>query len=303
MLIDNLLLYEKGFVTELGNPYHNLYLFFDYDDRSADINMEFQHFHRFFEIHILLDKEANHLIEGNMYHLNCFDITLLPPGILHKSEYPEGPAVKRLIIDFNLADFNQLTLASDLKKVLSPFYTEVPIYRFDLEVREKLFSHLNRIFHIIKENSEVKHLQVHAELLQFLSCLYQNREANVYSNETGDSLTSKIYAVTSYIHSHFAEDLSLEELSKQFYISTYYLSHQFKAITGFTITNYVQMTRIRNAQQMLLAGDRKITEIAAACGFNSFSQFNRVFNKVCGVSPSQFKSTGGMTGQTNKKVC
>ncbi len=290
MLIDNLLLYEKEFVQEFGRPHQNLYFYFDYDDRSADINMEFQHFHPFYEIHILLDKDATHIIEGNMYRITSFDLVLLPPGILHKSEYPDGPAVKRLIIDFQLPDFANPLLSAEEKKILSPFYGDVPIFRFDRSTQEILAGHLNRIFHIMKDSSETKQLQIHSEFLQFLSCLYENRSKNMYNNVHADSLSSKIYAITSYIHAHFAEDLSLEFLSREFFISTYYLSHQFKAVTGFTITNYVQMTRIRNAQQMLLSGDKKITEIAAVCGFNSFSQFNRVFNKVCGVSPSTFKA-------------
>ena len=291
MLLDNLILYEKNFVTELGNQNHGSYFLFDYDDRSADINMEFQHFHGFYEIHILLDKEANHLVEGNMFHLKAFDITLLPPGILHKSEYPDGPAVKRLIIDFAMPVTDHFSMHGDFQKVLSVFHDETPVYRFDREIQEQLASYLNNIFRICKSSSDVKNLQLHTELIQFLSCLYHYRTKNIYNNRSEDNLTSKIYAITSYIHVHFAEDLSLEELSKQFYISAYYLSHQFKAITGFTITNYIQMTRIRNAQQMLLSGDKKITEIAESCGFNSFSQFNRVFNKVCGVSPSKFKSS------------
>jgi len=289
MLLDNLVLYEKKHLTELGNPNQDTYFLFDYDDRSADINMEFQHFHGFYEIHILLDKEANHLVEGNMYHLKNFDITLLPPGVLHKSEYPDGPAVKRLIIDFAVPMAEQGPIQKDLVKVLSVFHSETPVFRFDREIQEQLATYLNNIFRIGKSTSDVKILQLYLELIQFLSCLYRYREKNIYNNRNEDSLTSKIYAITSYIHTHFAEDLSLEELSREFFISTYYLSHQFKAVTGFTITNYVQMTRIRNAQQMLLSGDKKITEIAEECGFNSFSQFNRVFNKVCGVSPSKFK--------------
>lgn len=291
MLLDNLILYEKCFVTEIGSPHQDVYFLFDYDDRSADINMEFQHFHRFYEIHILLDKEANHLIEGNMFHLKNFDITLLSPGILHKSEYPDGPAVKRLIIDFCMPIAEHVSVQDDFQKVLSVFRSDTPVYRFEREVQEELAAFLNNIFHTCKSDSDIKSLRLHSALIAFLTCLYQHKGENIYNNLSEDSLTSKIYSITSYIHSHFADDLSLEELSRQFYISPYYLSHQFKLITGFTITNYIQMTRIRNAQQMLLSGDKKITEIAEQCGFNSFSQFNRVFHKVCGVSPSKFKES------------
>ena len=83
--------------------------------------------------------------------------------------------------------------------------------------------------------------------------------------------------------------MSLESLAEQFYISTYYLSHRFRQVTGYTLIHYIQMTRIRSAQYALINTREKITDISAACGFTSFSQFNRVFRKFCGVSPSDFR--------------
>ncbi|MGN0505602.1 MAG: AraC family transcriptional regulator [Lachnospiraceae bacterium] len=290
MLIDNLFSYEKGTIEKFNKPSSELYYFFDYDDRSANVNMDFQHFHRFYEIHLLLGKEAAHIIEGTLYKQKMFDLVLLPPSKLHKSQYPEGPAVKRLVINFRFPDEPQPALAKEQKELFSIFYSPVPIYRFDRNVQEQLAAHLNTIFRLLKGDSHTKLLQLHLEFQQFLLCIYNNREKNTYNQTEDDSLTAKIYSITSYIHAHYSEDLSLEKLAKEFFISTCYLSHQFKAITGFNITTYIQMTRIRNAQQMLLEEDMKITEVATACGFNSFSQFNRVFNKFCGVSPSKMKT-------------
>ena len=292
MLIDNLFLYEKGTIEEFNRPSSKLYYFFDFDDRSASVNMDFQHFHRFYEIHLLLDKDAAHIIEGTLYKQAMFDLVLLPPYKLHKSQYEKGPAVKRLVINFRLPEESHPELAKEQQEILSVFFSPVPIYRFERSVQEQLAAHLNTIFRLLKSNgsASTKLLQLHLEFQQFLVCIYNNRNQNIYNPTAADSLTAKIYAVTSYIHMHYSEDLSLEGLAKEFFISTYYLSHQFKAITGFTITTYMQMTRIRNAQQMLLNGERKITEIATACGFNSFSQFNRVFHKFCGVSPSQMRT-------------
>lgn len=292
MLIDNLFLYEKGTIEEFNRPSSKLYYFFDFDDRSADVNMNFQHFHRFYEIHLLLDKEAAHIIEGTLYKQTLFDLVLLPPFKLHKSQYEKGPAVKRLVINFQLPEESNAELAKEQREILSVFFSPVPIYRFERSVQEQLATHLNAIFLLLKSGSGIpaKLLQLHLEFQQFLLCIYNNRNQNIYNQAAADSLTAKIYSITSYIHTHYPEELSLESLAKEFFISTYYLSHQFKATTGFTITTYIQMTRVRNAQQMLLDGNRKITEIATACGFNSFSQFNRVFHKFCGVSPSQMRT-------------
>ena len=87
------------------------------------------------------------------------------------------------------------------------------------------------------------------------------------------------------------EDISLESLSENFFISSSYLSMEFKQVTGFNLSNYIQLTRIKNAQYRLVSSNDKISIIAQECGFSSFSQFNRVFNKIAGTSPREYRQT------------
>ncbi len=287
----NKFLYEKEYLVEIGNPSDSLYYFFDYDERSYDINMEFQHFHPFYEMHILLDPDANHIIEGNLYDIKLYDIVCLKPYILHKSEYPEGPPRKRLIIQFNIPILIDL-LNEQFNQVMSIFEKPVPIYRFDLKEQEVINNFLNEIFTISKSKNPINTLLIHNKFTEYLCTLYKYSKNNIYEPESTNTTTSKIYAVASYIHNHFSEDLSLDMLAQEFFLSAYYLSHLFKKVTGFTLINYIQMTRTKNAQQLLLYTDIKITEIAEQCGFTSFSQFNRVFNKFCKMSPRNYRQQG-----------
>jgi len=297
MLIDHIFNYEKKYSIHIGLPTDSLYYFFDYDDRSYNLNREFQHFHPFYEIHILLGSSASQIIEGSPYSLKKFDIVCLRPTLLHQLDYPEGPPVKRLVIRFRIPR-QETELRNETEALLDIFHTKIPIYRFDQDHQQALFKFLNDIFQISKDqdikNNEVfdiTSLLIHNKFIEFLSYIFLNKKYNCYIPNTFDISSNKIYMITSYIHGHFSEDLSLVTLAKNFYMSTYYLSHLFKTITGFTLTNYVQMTRIRNAQQMLLFTDYKVIEIAELCGFTSFSQFNRVFNKFCRTSPSKFKAS------------
>ncbi|UQZ34378.1 AraC family transcriptional regulator [Paenibacillus sp. PK3_47] len=288
-MLESDLLYEQGYSVRINAPGDPLFYYFDYDERSHDINMEFQHFHDFYEIHILLDSRATHVIEGNMYALRQYDIVLLRPHLLHKTQYPVGPPHKRLIINFAMPK-NIPGLESAYKEMFLSFKEEVPIYRLTREPRRTVFEPLNAIFTMSHSASPLNPVLIHSLFQQFLCALYQQRSRNSYvQEEIGDSLTQKIYSITGYIHSNYSGELTLDSISRKFYISSYYLSHQFKAITGFTLTDYIQMTRVRNAQQMLIYSKLKITVIAGQCGFNSFSQFNRVFNKLSGMSPSQFR--------------
>lgn len=288
-MLEGDLLYERGYSVRVNTPADPLFYYFDYDQRSHDINMEFQHFHDFYEIHILLDSRATHIIEGNVYALQQYDIVLLRPYRLHKTQYPEGPPHKRLIINFAMPK-NIPGLETAYKEMFLSFGADVPIYRFTGELRRAVFDPLNTIFTLSHSVSPLNPVLIHSLFQQFLCVLSQQRDRNSYvQEEIGNAIMQKIYSITAYVHSHYSSELSLDSISREFYVSPYYLSHQFKSITGTTLTEYIQMTRIRNAQQLLIHTRMKISVIAGQCGFNSFSQFNRVFHKLSGMSPSGFR--------------
>ena len=283
------ILYEQSYSIRVNKETDSLFYYFDYDERSYAINMEFQHFHPFYELFILLDTKASHIIDGKYYPLKMYDMVLLRPALLHKSEYPPGPPRKRIIIDFNIPK-NSGPLSASLEKVFSIFNVQEPVYRFSPNLQKKLFSMLNEIFMLGKNAASIRDIAINTKFTEFLCTLYSESKRNIYKPDTKpDTDEFRMYTITSWIHEHYQQPITLELLSEQFNISPYYLSHLFKKVTGFTVVNYVQMTRIRNVQQLLLYTQRKVTDIAESCGFSSFSQFNRTFNKFCKISPSEYR--------------
>ena len=267
----------------------SIFYYFDYDTRSADINMEFQHFHSFYELCIPLCPNAIHFIEGIPYEVQAFDIVGIPPAKLHKTQYPDGRPCKRLIIQFNMPS-HVPGLSNEYEQLLGIFNQKVPIFRFDSELQRRLYGKINDIYFLSSKADPMRNLIIHQKFIEFLILLFLNKDSNIYKNETILSeLEQKIYTVAGYIHAHYPESLSLDVLAETHDISPSYLSHRFKYITGFSITDYIQMTRVRNVQALLINTDKPITEIPDLCGFNSFSQFNRVFRKYIGASPSLYR--------------
>ena len=294
MLIQNLALYDDEYYIYVNKENDPLFYFFDYDVRTADINMQFQHFHTFYELCIPLCPQLSHLMEGKPYELQTFDILGIPPNLLHMSHYPEGEPCKRLIIRFNLPK-GVTGLSNEYEQLLSIFHQETPIFRFAPELRSRIFRKLNDIFLLAQKTDSMRNLIIHLKFIEFLTLLYLNQDQNEYTDEAQMSATEqKIYAIASYIHAHYAEPISLDFLAQKFFISSCYLSHQFKAITGFTLTEYIQMTKVRNVQSLLINTRISITDAALSCGFTSFSQFNRVFQKHIGMAPSQFRKQNQM---------
>ena len=82
----NGILYEKRHDIIINNMSDGIYYYFDYDERSFQVNMDFQHFHSFYEIHILLAKSASHLVEGIPYTIHAGDI-VLPVSYTHLDVY------------------------------------------------------------------------------------------------------------------------------------------------------------------------------------------------------------------------
>lgn len=289
MIIQNLALYQEKYYIHVNKENDTIFYFFDYDVRSADINMQFQHFHTFYELCILLCPNAVHFVEGIPYEVQAFDIVGISPNRLHKTQYPAGKPCKRLIIQFNMpAQVDGLS--NEYEQLLNIFNRKVPIFRFDSELQKRLYGKLNDIYQLAPKKDPMRNLIIHQKFIEFLILLFLNQNCNIYSIETNlTELEQKIYSVAGYIHAHYPEDLSLDLLAKHFCISASYLSHRFKQVTGFSVTDYIQMTRIRNVQALLINTKIPITEVAEPCGFNCFSQFNRVFRKHIGMSPSKYR--------------
>lgn len=292
------LLYEKGFsiiINDIPDSIESsICYYFDYDERYHSYNMEFPHFHIFYEIMITLCPKAYHYIEGKKYTLLTGDIILLPPSVLHQSEYLKGDPSDRIVIGFMLPQ-SKAHFANGYEYILSALFDKNnPVYRFHSEERISLFNILNDIVLINKNmNKAVIPLLTHTKFCEFLYKLYSLKEQNTYELNPDDGIDSKIYSIANYIHTHYKDNISLESIAGKYFISTYYLSHRFKKVMGYTITRYMHETRIKNTQYLLINSDKKISEIAFETGFSSFSQFNRIFKRICGISPTEYRKRKG----------
>ncbi len=105
----------------------------------------------------------------------------------------------------------------------------------------------------------------------------------------------EIWRARNFIHEHSDEELSLTKVAKVVNISANYLSEKFRCVTGINFVEYVARTRIGKACDQLRNSDLRISEIAFEVGFQSLSQFNRVFKKLVGKSPTAFRAARSKT--------
>ena len=100
----------------------------------------------------------------------------------------------------------------------------------------------------------------------------------------------EIWKARNFIEKHSAEELSLSKVAKVVNVSANHLSEKFKQVTGVNFVEYIARTRFEKACDLLRNSNLRISEIAFAVGFQSLSQFNRVFKKLSEESPTQYRT-------------
>jgi AraC-like DNA-binding protein/ligand-binding sensor protein len=93
-----------------------------------------------------------------------------------------------------------------------------------------------------------------------------------------------------FIQEHQADDLSLGQVAKAVNTSTFYFCKMFKKVTGINFTDYLSRLRIEKSKNLLLNPNLRISEIAFEVGFQSLTHFNRVFKKILGQSPTEYRT-------------
>lgn len=92
-----------------------------------------------------------------------------------------------------------------------------------------------------------------------------------------------------FIAEHYAEEIALTDVARAVNTSPFYFCKLFKAATGLTFTDYLARVRVEIVKQILLNPHKRVSEAAYEAGFQSLSQFNRVFRRIAGESPSVYR--------------
>lgn len=134
---------------------------------------------------------------------------------------------------------------------------------------------------------------------QFLTILYElsrcenarTLASSSYANVTVEDDSRRILKVKNFISKNYMDELRLPELASLAGMSSSAFSRFFKLHTGRNISEYIIDLRLGYAARMLVDTAKSISEIGFDCGFNNLSNFNRIFKKKKGCSPSEFRES------------
>ncbi|MCM3626653.1 AraC family transcriptional regulator [Paenibacillus glycanilyticus] len=264
-------------------------LWIEFDRRIGYHSMDITHYHRSYEFFYLYTGERKFFIRDSVYHIGAGDLILVNSNDVHRTSELSQPNHERVVLHYDLPFFDGLS-QEEKELLLSPFSSDYPIVKLNLQERMQLEAMFESLLREL--NDEPPGYRLHIRNMAIELLLFTARHARKRNSPPSDELTPvqrKVTDIIRHINLHFRDPLHLDELAKHFFISKGHLSRVFKEVTGFGFSQYINITRIKEAEHLLRETDWSITEISERCGFENFSHFGKVFKELSGLSPRAFR--------------
>lgn len=241
------------------------------------------HFHDGYEVLLCLSDGGKFHVQEQEYPLCRGMMFVLPPKTIHRCVV-DIASYERYILHFSPED---LWILSSSQTALQPLFDGCNYYTV---LSDEQFDFLSRMLEQCRtQNTEFgRDLQRNIQFMEIILTI--GRILNQGAPQAPPRPTkefARILPLMEYIHGHYEQDISLDFLSQKFFISKYYLCHQFKALTGFGVGAYLNNYRVRQACA-LLRGGMGVQEAGERVGFKNNAHFIRTFGQIIGVSPGKY---------------
>lgn len=242
---------------------------------APDLEKFNMHTQECYEIYCFLEGNADYFVEGTVYSLKSGDILILKKAEAHSLLIHTLCPYERIVVHFTAEG-----ITADLRKLLCQFLDNRPLGRNN-RYPAALFKNNNWQYYLkrIYSTRDFTQRQIYLSTL-----LYELWEAypKICSSESAEK--NPITDVIGYINDNLTENLSLELLCCEFFMSKAQLNRKFKKATGSTVWEYIMTKRLLLAKEYLQEGESP-TQVCAKSGFNDYCSFYRAYKAKFGSSP------------------
>ena len=280
---------DRSEVGKRGYLNEGFRLFHLKDSRAQKLDY---HYHEFDKLILLLSGKVTYVVEGVTYFLRPWDLLLVQHDMIHRPIIDPAEPYERVVIWLGR---EWLAGRGDPGEALDSCFDIAReqgfhLLRFDAQRRleyMRLIQQLEESLH----SAEFGAARMADTLCQQL-LIGVNRD--ILKSRTAQEETDsyrrdpKMEEILRYIAGHLEEDLSVDALAKRFFLSRYYLMHRFKAVTGYTVHQYVSQKRLLRAGELIRRGV-PVMKAAEQAGFGEYSTFLRAFQNTFHMSPREFR--------------
>lgn len=277
-------------------PYESFFI--DYTNSGKEHRKPLEHFHDTFELAFFVRADIHVFVKDTKYHIRDGDWLLINPYEIHSIFYNPAHDYTRYVLQFNEGFLKDLLAALSLEGRLAALQLkrnkraclDLPqrmrveaMYRSLLQLYERQPGNDGKRYGLHPSDAELKlHL---ALLLLEYDKLCETAAAARRVRPSEDPVREMI----AYLDDHYMEPVQLHDLEHHFGRSKFTICRQFSQTTQFTVVEYLQYRRVIEAQKRLIQTEQPILDIALDCGFQSIQHFYRIFKKICGRTPLQYR--------------
>ena len=234
---------------------------------------------------------ARRIVGDSIELLGKYDLVLVGSGLEHTwDQYDcQSQSIHEITIQFPVDMLgDQFLQKNQLSSLRTMFENAKRGIAFELPAIMELYS---KITHITQAQPGFYRILGLLEILYELS-LQQNYHllaSKSFTNVKNAPESKRVREVEEYIDKHYREEIRLNTLAKIADMTPAAFSRFFRLRTGKTVSDYTIDTRLGHAARLLVDSPTSIADICYLCGFNNISNFNRIFKRKKGCSPSAFR--------------
>lgn len=250
------------------------------------------HYHEFDKLILLLGGRVTYVVEGVTYFLQPWDVLLVQHNLIHKPIIDPAVPYERVVVWLGR---DWVRARSDPGEPLDGCFDLARergfhLLRTDAERRLQYMQFIQHLEEALRSQEFGSRRMADTLCQQLLIAVNRDLLADRTAQEETDSyrVDPKMEEILRYIAAHLEQPLSVEDLARQFYISRYYLMHRFKAVTGYTVHQYITQKRLLRAAEEIRSGT-PVMKAAEQAGFSEYSTFLRAFQNTFHMSPREFR--------------
>ncbi len=255
----------------------------------------FLHTHDFFEIVYVKHGKCYNYIGNDSLILTAGDFCFHSPGTVHAIKAcSDDDIVYNIVIRQSTFEryffglFNESDILSQFFSHVIYHSEEFPYLIFHTSDDSELADIISKAEKIYLKEGRFKKQLLNALLAEFFALLLRNHEKDVNIPTTSKQIDDNLVYILHYMEEHF-DTITLKELSNFFGYSERQMQRIIKKSTGKTFMENIQYHRIRKAENLLQKSDLSIEQIAFSVGYTSTNNFRRIFCKITGKMPSEYK--------------
>ena len=253
-----------------------------------------RHCHEGYELLYVVRGDGRYVIEGEEYILSPQSLLLIPPHSFHYIKVNYAKEYERYVINFQ-----EDILPMEVKDCLNGMFADKEQYgRF--YQGDNVPSCVSQAVAALSECTQMSEEFAKCYIVSFLSAVLLRLSLNEpqLKRLMSPSLGSR---VVRYLNAHLTEDVSLDAVAKNFFVSKFHLCRAFKEYNGVSVLQYITEKRVMYARHLMDRGETAVNA-ASKAGFGDYSSFYRAHRRICGMAPRSNKNlpvshhTYGMKG-------